>query len=191
MTLSLDTVEGVMVGEVDELEEDVGWSISCLEGVVVVEEGNDGGRTRWQSRNHDGNEVFCVALYPNPVFNEMWFIDHWSIHKNICFHSLSQRQYWWRVFEAFHSQECPILWHTLWPLHARLHFSIGCYDCRWTSRRRQSIHFSRIQVLLADHMQWRTGVDNKFSSLRFKIWCRQAPVFRWWEECCFVFLFEF
>ena len=30
----------------------------------------------------------------------------------------------------------------------RLHFSIGCYDCRWTSRRRQSIHFSRIQVLL-------------------------------------------
>ena len=38
-TLSLDTVEDVMVGEVDELEEDVGWSISCLEGVMVVEEG--------------------------------------------------------------------------------------------------------------------------------------------------------
>ena len=29
---SLDTVEDVMVGEVDELEEDVEWSISCLEG---------------------------------------------------------------------------------------------------------------------------------------------------------------
>ena len=28
-----------MVGEVDELEEDVGWSISCLEGVIDVEEG--------------------------------------------------------------------------------------------------------------------------------------------------------
>ena len=28
-----------MVGEVDELEEDVGWSISCLEGVTDVEEG--------------------------------------------------------------------------------------------------------------------------------------------------------
>ena len=38
-TLSLDTVEDVMVGEVDELEEDVGWSISCLEGVMDVEEG--------------------------------------------------------------------------------------------------------------------------------------------------------
>ena len=29
-----------MVGEVDELEEDAGWSISCLEGVMDVEEGN-------------------------------------------------------------------------------------------------------------------------------------------------------
>ena len=28
-----------MVGEVDELEEDVGWSISSLEGVMDVEEG--------------------------------------------------------------------------------------------------------------------------------------------------------
>ena len=30
----------------------------------------------------------------------------------------------------------------------RLHLSIGCYDCRRTSRHRQSIHFSRIQVFL-------------------------------------------
>ena len=28
-----------MGGEVDELEEDVGWSISCFEGVMDVEEG--------------------------------------------------------------------------------------------------------------------------------------------------------
>ena len=38
-TLALDTVEDVMVGEVDELEEDVGLSISCLEGVMDAEEG--------------------------------------------------------------------------------------------------------------------------------------------------------
>ena len=37
-TLSLGTVEDVVVGEVDELEEDVEWSISCLEGVMDVEE---------------------------------------------------------------------------------------------------------------------------------------------------------
>ena len=37
-TLSHETVEDVMGGEVDELEEDLGSSISCLEGVMDVEE---------------------------------------------------------------------------------------------------------------------------------------------------------
>ena len=37
VTLSVDTVEDVMVGEVDELEEDLEWSISCLEGLMDVE----------------------------------------------------------------------------------------------------------------------------------------------------------
>ena len=34
----------------------------------------------------------------------------------------------------------------------RLHFSIGGYDYRRTARFRQSIHFSIIQVLFADHV---------------------------------------
>ena len=69
-----------------------------------------------------------------------------------------------------------------------LHFSIGCYDCRRTSRRRQGIHFSRIRVHFADHVHRRSGVYNKFSFLRFKSWWRrQAPIFRRWKECCFVF----
>ena len=50
----------------------------------------------------------------------------------------------------------------------RLHFSIGGYDYRRTARLRQSIHFRIIQVLFADHMHRRAGVDNKFSFLRFK-----------------------
>ena len=37
-TRSLDTIEDVMVGDVDELEEELGWSISCIEGVMDVEE---------------------------------------------------------------------------------------------------------------------------------------------------------
>ena len=73
----------------------------------------------------------------------------------------------------------------------RLHFFIGGYDYRGTTRFRQGIHFSIIQLLFADHMHRRAGVDNKFSFLRFKIWCRLAPIFRMWEECCFVFLLEF
>ena len=108
--------------------------------------------------------------------------DHWSIHKNIrflrtafraiillaCFRGLSQ------------SRMCPILWHAL-----LLHFSIGGYDYRRTTRFRQNIHFSIIQVFFADHMRRRARVDNKFSFLKLKSWCKQAPIFRRWEECCF------
>ena len=73
VSLSLDTV---VVGEVDELEEDVGW---CWRRTV-------GGRTRWQTRNHDRNEVLRVALYSNTVFSEMWFLIVHLICKNIRFH---------------------------------------------------------------------------------------------------------
>ena len=65
-------------------------------------------------------------------------------------------------------------------------------DYRKTARLRQSIHFSRIQVLFADHVHRRSGVDNKVSFLKFKIWWRrQAPILRRWEECCFIFSFDF
>ena len=37
----------------------------------------------------------------------------------------------------------------------RLHFSIGCYDCRGTTRFRQGIHFSITLVLFADHVHRR------------------------------------
>ena len=50
----------------------------------------------------------------------------------------------------------------------RLHFSIGGYDYRRNARFRQSIHFSITQVLFADHMHRRAGVNNKFSFLGFK-----------------------
>ena len=76
-------------------------------------------------------------------------------------------------------------------LFMRLHFSIGCYDYRRTTRLRQRIHFSRIQVLFADHVHRRSRVYNKFSFLKFKIWCRQAPIFRRWEECCSFLLLQF
>ena len=85
ITLSLDTVEEVMVGEVDELEEDVGWSISCQESVMVVEGVKVGGRTCWQAWNHDRNEVLCVAVHPNTVFNDVVF-DRWSTRMSIRVH---------------------------------------------------------------------------------------------------------
>ena len=50
----------------------------------------------------------------------------------------------------------------------RLHFTIGCYNRRRTARFRQGIHFSITQILVADHVHRRSGVDNKFSFLWFK-----------------------
>ena len=61
---------------------------------------------------------------------------------------VSKRQYCWRVFEDFHSQENVQFFEIHCGLFMCLHFSIGCDDCRRTSRRRQSIHFSRIRLFL-------------------------------------------
>ena len=80
---------------------------------------------------------------------------------------LSKRQYCWRVFEDFHSQEFVQLFDIHCRLFMRLHFSIGGYDYRRTARFRQSIHFSITQVLFADHVHRRTGVHNKVSFLWF------------------------
>ena len=69
VALSLDTV---VVGEVDELEEDVGRSISSWRCHWCWRM-RTGGRTRWQARNHDRNEILRVTLYSTTIFNEMWF----------------------------------------------------------------------------------------------------------------------
>ena len=179
-----------MVGEGDELEEDVGWSISCLEGVMDVEEGlleeelfHKPGTTIGTKFSvlHCIRILFwmrCGFLTVDPLIRVSVFVA-----------KLSERQHFWRILEDFHSQEYVQFFDINCDLFMRLHFSIGCYDCRRTSRRRQSIHFSRIQVLFDCHVHRRSGVYNKFSFLRFKIWWRrQAPIFRRWEECCFVFL---
>ena len=69
VSLSLNTV---VVGEVDELEEDVGWLLSwrCPRCWRM----RTGGRTCWQAWNHDKNEALRVTLYSNTVFNMMWFL---------------------------------------------------------------------------------------------------------------------
>ena len=136
------------------------------------------GRTRWQARNHDRNEVLRVAVYSNPVYNEMWFltVDPF-VRISVFIAKLSERQYCWRILEDFHSQEFFQFFDIHCGLFMRLHFSIGCFDYRRITRFRQSIHVSISQVLVADHVHRRSGVDNKFSFLKFGIWCRQTPIF--------------
>ena len=58
------------VGEEDEDEEDE-W-LSCFIGVLEVDE--DAEEELVKPGTHDRNEVLRIALYPNTVFNEMWFL---------------------------------------------------------------------------------------------------------------------
>ena len=71
---------------------------------------------------------------------------------------LSERQYCWRVFEVFHSQEYIHFFDVHRCLFMRLHFSIGGYDYRRTTRFRQGIHFSITQVLCASTLRNRQQI---------------------------------
>ena len=100
----------------------------------------------------------------------MWFLTVDPLIKiSVFIAKLSKRQYCWRVLEDFHCQEYFQFFDIHRGLFMRVHFSIGGYDYRKTTRFRQSIHFCRVQVLVADRVQRRAGVDNKLSFLRFKI----------------------
>ena len=156
-----------VVGEEDELEEDVEQCLSCLEGVFEVDE--DPENELDKPGTTTGTKFSVLHLYSNTVFDEMWFLTiNPFVGISVFIAKLSKRQYCWRVFEDFHSQEFFQFFDVHCSLFMRLHFSIGGYDYRWTTRLRQGIHFSIIQVLFADHMHRRTGVDNKFSFLKFK-----------------------
>ena len=81
--------------------------------------------------------------------NEMWFftIDPF-VGIPVFIAKLSERQYSWRVLEDFHCQEHIQFFDIHNCLFLRLHFTVGGYDYRRTTRLRQSIHFSFTQVLL-------------------------------------------
>ena len=105
-------------------------------------------RTNLTSLEPRQEQVLRIANYPNPVFNEMWFltIDPF-VGIPVFIAKLSKRQYCWRVIENFHSQEYIQFFDIHNCLFMRLHFSIGGYDYRRTTRFPQSIHFSITQVL--------------------------------------------
>ena len=51
------------------------------------------------------------------------------------------RQNCWRILEDFHCQEYIQFFDLNCGLFIRLHFTIGCYDRRRTSRRRHGFQF--------------------------------------------------
>ena len=127
-----------------------------------------GGRTR-QAWNHDRNEILRIANYPNPVFNEMWFVTVDPFTRiSVFIAKLSERQYCWRVIEDFLSQKYTQFFDINCGRFMRLHFTIGCYNHRRTSRCRHGFQLIGIQILFPDHVHRRSGVHNKFSFLRLK-----------------------
>ena len=75
--------------------------------------------------NHDRNEVISVALYPNPIFNEMWFLTVDAFERvSVFIAKLSERQYCWRILEDFQCQEYTQFFDIHRYLFMRLHFSI-------------------------------------------------------------------
>ena len=170
------------VGEEDEAEEDEEEWLSCFIGVRKVDEDPE------DELDKPGTTIRTKFSVLQSIRIPFWWdvvFDHWSIRGNIRFHRKAFRAI--RLLACFRGLSLSRIYPILYIyncLFMRLHFSIGGYDYRRTARFRQSIHFSITQVLFADHVHWRSGVDNKFSFLRFKSWCRQAPIFRRWEECC-------
>ena len=117
VTLSLNTL---VVGELDELEEDVGWLRSCLESVIDVEEGkleeklDDKPGTPRSEQSSPYYIVFESRFWWDVVF------DRWSTRKNIRFHRKAFRAT--ILLACFRglslSTKYPLLWHTPLPLHA-------------------------------------------------------------------------
>ena len=133
-SLSLDTVT---VGEVDELEEDVGWINLLLWRCHWCWRGKTGGRIRWKVRNLDRNESVRTPFLMRCGF---LIVD---VGIPVFIAKLSERQNCWQsVFEDFHCQEYIQFFDVHRGLFMRLYFSIGGYDYCRTARFRQSIHFS-------------------------------------------------
>ena len=157
-----------MDGEVDELVEDVGWSISCLEGVMCVEEGKLEEELVDKPRTTIGTKFSVLHCIRIPFSMRCGF-DHWSIHRSIRVHR--------KAFPAIEllayprglsvSRIHPILWHTQLPLHAfALHHWLLWLSLDFSTSSRFPIQ--RNQILFADHVHRRSGVHNKFSFLWFK-----------------------
>ena len=93
------------VGEEDEAEEDDEQRLPCLESVLEVDE-SDPEDEFDKPGTTIGTKFTVFALYPNPFFNEMWFltIDPF-IRISVFIAKLSKRQYCWRVFEDFHHSQ--------------------------------------------------------------------------------------
>ena len=92
------------------------------------------GRTRWQAWNHNRSEVLRIAQYPNPVLNEMWFLTVDTFIRISVFIAKAFRATTMLACFRGLSKEYIQFFDIRCYLFMRLHFTIGCYDYRRTTR---------------------------------------------------------
>ena len=167
------SVEDVMGGEVDELEEALGWPMSCLKGVMGVEEGKLEEELVDKPRNTIGTNFSVLHCIQIPFLMRCGFWPLIDSYEYPCSsQSFPSDKNWWRILEDFQSQEYIQFFDINCGLFMRLHFTIGCCYRRRTSRCRHGFQFNGIQILFANLVHRRSGAYNKFSFLRFKGWWR-------------------
>ena len=100
-----------MGGEIDEFEEDLGWSFSCLESVMSVEE------SKLEEEFLEPRTTIGTTFPFSTIFEYRfeWDVVFWLdplVSISVFIEKLSKRQYCWVVFEDFLKKN-PILWHKL------------------------------------------------------------------------------
>ena len=122
--------------------------------------------------------LHCIRI---PFFNEMWCLTVDPFTRiSVFIAKLSERQYCWRVFEDFHSQEYIQFFDIHCSLFMRLHFSIGGYDyrrdCKISSRYAFQHHSSPfLQIICIDTPE--STSTSRSPSLRVD--GVGKPIFRW------------
>ena len=117
VSLSLHTV---VVGEIDELEEDVGWwSISCLDGVMDVKEESWRKSSTTSLEHQIGTKFSCYIVFQHRFTWDVVF-DSRSILKSIRVHRKAFRASKTAGVpsKTFSQEYNQFFERTMWPLHA-------------------------------------------------------------------------
>ena len=161
--------------EVDELEEDVGWSISCREGVMDVEEWDPEEELVDKPGTTIGTKFSVLHCIRIPFF--LMRCGFWPLVQSYEYPCSSQSlpsektagvsSKTFIVRNISNSLTYTIASSCVCTSPLAVMTIVGLHDF-------VKVSISAEFVLFADHVHRRSGVDNKFSFLRFKIWCRQA-----------------
>ena len=150
LILSFSSLTVAVVGEDDELEEDVERCLSCLAYLKLKDE-NWRKNSLIKPRTTIGTKFSVLHCVRKPFWMRCGF---WPLIHSYEYACSSQSLPSDKTTGVFFDVHCG--------LFTRLHFNVGCKNRRRTSRCRHGFQSSGIQVLFADQTHRRSGVHNKF-----------------------------